>query len=62
MHSDVQPAWPLSCANPLLGAIPTRTLHEVCVLSGAAALVLFGLRLAAVLVWLRLDNETESPG
>jgi hypothetical protein len=36
MHPDMQPAWPFSAANPLLGAIPVDWLHVLCVLGAVA--------------------------
>jgi len=34
MHSDVQPYYPISLYNPLLGVISTNLLHKICLYSG----------------------------
>ena len=34
MHADMQPWWPLSAENQLLGSISVETLHIVCVICG----------------------------
>jgi hypothetical protein len=36
MHADMQPLWPLSPANPLLGAVSMPQLHVGCVLAAFA--------------------------
>lgn len=42
MHSDTEPWWPLSSANPFLGLVSVRTLHLAC--------------LAGVAFWLLVDT------
>ena len=34
MHSDVQPLYPFTLANPLLEIIPVAVLHKLCIYSG----------------------------
>jgi len=41
MHSDVQPAYPLTLDNPLLGMISVSTLHKLCLYSGMLGAVIF---------------------
>lgn len=40
MHADVQPFWPLSLANGLLGSLSLEWLHALCLGSGAFGAVL----------------------
>ena len=51
MHYDMQPAWPLSAANPLLRWISVDALHLLCVALGLFGLAAIVLRAA----WKRLD-------
>jgi hypothetical protein len=46
MHSDMQPFWPLSSANPLLDLIGLGALHLGCVAAGAIGAIVLGLRRA----------------
>ncbi|WP_223164586.1 metal-dependent hydrolase [Massilia rubra] len=39
MHSDTEPWWPLSSANPFLGLVSVRALHLACLLGVALWLV-----------------------
>ena len=41
MHGDVQPAYPLTLDNPLLGMISVNTLHKLCLYSGMLGAVIF---------------------
>jgi membrane-bound metal-dependent hydrolase YbcI (DUF457 family) len=41
MHSDIEPFYPLSTANGLLGLISIETLHWLCIGSGAFGSVLY---------------------
>jgi membrane-bound metal-dependent hydrolase YbcI (DUF457 family) len=40
MHADMRPFWPLSEANPLLGAISLGMLHGGCALAGVVGAAL----------------------
>ena len=44
MHHDMQPYWPLSDTNGLLGVIPVEALHKLCVLCGVFGLALVVFR------------------
>ena len=41
MHSDLEPLYPLSPANSMLGFIRPGTLHELCVYSGLLGAALY---------------------
>lgn len=42
MHPDMRPLWPLTQANPFLGAVPLSALHVSClVLGGIGGLVVW---------------------
>ncbi|TCI05211.1 hypothetical protein EZV61_04410 [Corallincola luteus] len=34
MHGDLQPWWPISLENPILGMISAATLHQACLYAG----------------------------
>jgi hypothetical protein len=36
MHADMQPFWPFAAGNDLLGVLSVRSLHLLCLVSGAA--------------------------
>lgn len=42
MHQDVRPFWPLTSANPLLGAVGLNTLLDACVIAGMLGLIMIG--------------------
>lgn len=42
MHYDMHPFWPLTAANPLLGLLSLRALHLLCLVTGAAGILLLG--------------------
>jgi Predicted membrane-bound metal-dependent hydrolase (DUF457). len=44
MHSDLQPFWPVSAANPLLAVMGLGYLHVLCVVSGVAGAAILGIR------------------
>ena len=41
MHSDVQPFWPVTTSNSMLGIISVTTLHRVCMYSAVAGGVIY---------------------
>jgi membrane-bound metal-dependent hydrolase YbcI (DUF457 family) len=40
MHADMNPIWPLTGPNPLLGFVSLANLHFGCLVTGIAGLVL----------------------
>lgn len=44
MHADVQPFWPISDANPLLGRLELGPLHLLCVVTGIAGVAILFAR------------------
>jgi hypothetical protein len=44
MHPDLRPFWPISTANPFLGALGLGALHLACVASGIAGAYILALR------------------
>jgi membrane-bound metal-dependent hydrolase YbcI (DUF457 family) len=44
MHGDITPFAPFSDANPLFRVISLAALHWLCILAGALALVILGIR------------------
>lgn len=50
MHADVQPFWPFTLANPLLGAVDFAELHLLCAATGACGI--------AVLIWRAQRRDT----
>lgn len=44
MHADLRPLWPVSGANPLLGAVGLEALHGACVLAGLVGAVAWAVR------------------
>ena len=53
MHDDIQPLWPFSDANPLLGAIPLGPLHLACLCLGALGLAVAATR------WFVMGGDTR---
>jgi membrane-bound metal-dependent hydrolase YbcI (DUF457 family) len=47
MHSDLQPFWPVSAADPLFAAIGLGYLHLLCVASGIAGVAILAIRYRA---------------
>lgn len=43
MHADVQPAYPLTLVNPLLGIVSVKALHKLCLYSGMLGAIVFYL-------------------
>jgi len=44
MHQDIEPYWPFSLANPLLGAVSLAELHIGCVAAGVVGVILLVVR------------------
>ena len=44
MHSDLEPFWPVSAANPLLDVIGLGSLHLVCVAAGIVGAAILEIR------------------
>jgi membrane-bound metal-dependent hydrolase YbcI (DUF457 family) len=44
MHSDLQPFWPVSAANPFLAAVSLGYLHALCLASGIAGIAILAVR------------------
>lgn len=44
MHGDMNPLWPITHGNDLLGSLPLGTLHLLCVLAGLLGGGLIALR------------------
>lgn len=47
MHSDLQPFWPVSTANPFLATVSVGCLHAICLMSGIVGLALLVVRIPA---------------
>lgn len=45
MHADIRPLAPFSQANPLFRVLSLDALHQLCLLSGIAGLIVLALRL-----------------
>ena len=41
MHGDVEPFWPFSLNNPLLGLLTIETLHKLCLYGGLGGVGLY---------------------
>lgn len=59
MHRDMQPFFPLSPANDLLGIVSIETLHRFCLLSGVIGAVLF-FAVDALLTRYRSASDEDS--
>jgi hypothetical protein len=44
VHSDASPFWPVTEANPFVGAVSPSTVYAVCVASGLVAVALIAFR------------------
>jgi hypothetical protein len=55
MHGDMEPLYPFSGDNRLLGWVSVSTLHEICIYSGLAGAILYAL------VWTFIRKDASRP-
>lgn len=60
MHADIRPLAPFSESNPLYRAVPLDVLHGLCVLAGALAIVVLGVR--RLVQWHRCRTTPSAEG
>ena len=61
MHTDMEPLWPFSQSNGLLGLVSVPALHEICVYSGLVGVVMY-LALSYLLSNGKMCSGRKNPG